>query len=641
MIKNDPNHKKAFVKTAKNISKAGIAISLAGIAGISSVLIYSGFKKEDIHINNDVVVYNTAIHNGWDIVSGEAEKIIYDDLYESYKDYLERKQGKEDNSADKMDVNKNLVYDETLSDSDIVEVDDSAKREILRKLKRYNEIDDENVKITVGDLKQIEDLYFGSGIEVDSDTDLSWLNYCKNLRFLDLEINDEKGFECLNQIKGLDKLYKIFISKGHFYKGNAKSINDEYFSFLKNCPELRNLQVDSLICALDDDFLKDIGNKEYGYHIDIDNFFAFSQKIDPTKLEKCSSLTIYAGFGTGIYDIATVFSREQFNKLVEAEIEVEVITDDGRINQDEMINKVNKIYEQIDNIVDQLDINENMSQSEKLNKVLEFVLNDLTYSKAIREKIEEDKAESKDKIKISGFGEENEIVEMSKELSYKDGYLYGALDSDGEPICGTYAAFMKVLLDKVGVEAYLTTSDEHAYNLVNIDDEYYYVDATFLDEEVIDMDKITNNNQHLINTSFAGMHKTNFMPPNIDLDSNPNIEEEVNRVVENELGEYKVKFNNQIFTLSLAGLISLLSITGLAISKRQIEAILEKEKYRHDDEEIDDEESLVLLDSVVDISKKEVNSNDMMRMTSHLLNKQNSKAIDQDTQEPVQGGKDD
>ena len=214
---------------------------------------------------------------------------------------------------------------------------------------------------------------------------------------------------------------------------------------------------------------------------------------------------------------------------------------------------------------------------------------------------------------------------------------------------------MKVLLDKVGVEAYLTTSDIHAYNLVKIDDEYYYIDATFLDKDIIDMDEITKNGQHLINPSFTNeYHKTNIIPANIDLDD-PNIEKEVTRLIDNALDEYKVKFKNQIYTLSLAGLVSLLSITGLAVSKKQLDAILEQEEemewlaerkkrqeqYKNYEEIEDIDQEHMLLESAIEISETSVNSKDIKQMASSVKEKQNSQEIEQLAEETELGGKDD
>ena len=401
MIKSNPDHKKAVLKNIKNTSKIGLVTGLIGLIGVSSVVLYSGFEEKDIDIDTDVSGYSTSIYDGFDIIKGDAEREIYDDLYKDYEEFLEKKQS-ENFSKDYTYDKKELVYDETLKESDIVEIDNKYnKKKVLLALGRYDELDDENATITVEDLRKIEKLSFYN-IEINDGDDISWLNYCTNLKYLDIEIEDEKGFECLNQITELINLYKFDINVSPHYKGKAVSINDDYFSFLRNSPNLRGLTVDSTSFALDDDFLNEIGNKDYGYNIEIKNFYAGSQKIDPTKLKNCKEIIIYPEAGTGIYDIATVFSREQFDELIKSGINIEINNKDGIIEQDEIIKKVNTVYDQIDNVIAKIDITEDMSETERLNKVLEYVLNDLTYSETISQKLTEENKKNRGKIVING-----------------------------------------------------------------------------------------------------------------------------------------------------------------------------------------------------------------------------------------------
>lgn len=60
--------------------------------------------------------------------------------------------------------------------------------------------------------------------------------------------------------------------------------------------------------------------------------------------------------------------------------------------------------------------------------------------------------------------------------------LYGALVSK-EPVCDGYSHAFRYLLNQVGIEATIATSTSmnHAWNLVNIDDEYYHIDVTWND----------------------------------------------------------------------------------------------------------------------------------------------------------------
>ncbi len=63
---------------------------------------------------------------------------------------------------------------------------------------------------------------------------------------------------------------------------------------------------------------------------------------------------------------------------------------------------------------------------------------------------------------------------------YRVSHLTGAL-LDGKAICGGYARAVQYLLQQFGMEATYVTGGNHAWNLVRLDGEYYYVDATWGD----------------------------------------------------------------------------------------------------------------------------------------------------------------
>ena len=65
---------------------------------------------------------------------------------------------------------------------------------------------------------------------------------------------------------------------------------------------------------------------------------------------------------------------------------------------------------------------------------------------------------------------------------YQDGKLYGALYKDSA-ICGNYAALVEALMDRLDIpqRSYFANSSRHAWNVIKIDGEPYYVDATWLD----------------------------------------------------------------------------------------------------------------------------------------------------------------
>ena len=75
------------------------------------------------------------------------------------------------------------------------------------------------------------------------------------------------------------------------------------------------------------------------------------------------------------------------------------------------------------------------------------------------------------------------IVLNTKYLQTKYCYdPYGVIVK-GEAVCQGYAESMKLLLNKIGIECIYVSSQEmnHGWNIVNIDGEYYHIDATWND----------------------------------------------------------------------------------------------------------------------------------------------------------------
>lgn len=70
------------------------------------------------------------------------------------------------------------------------------------------------------------------------------------------------------------------------------------------------------------------------------------------------------------------------------------------------------------------------------------------------------------------------------DMSYQKGSLYDALVT-GNSVCSGYASAFQVIMEKLGVESYIIAGEidgvGHAWNAVNIDGNYYYVDTTFGD----------------------------------------------------------------------------------------------------------------------------------------------------------------
>ena len=56
---------------------------------------------------------------------------------------------------------------------------------------------------------------------------------------------------------------------------------------------------------------------------------------------------------------------------------------------------------------------------------------------------------------------------------------------DGKVVCASYAYFTNVLLNKAGIQSYEIATDDHVWNMIVLDGEYYYIDTTGMDGDFI------------------------------------------------------------------------------------------------------------------------------------------------------------
>ena len=86
---------------------------------------------------------------------------------------------------------------------------------------------------------------------------------------------------------------------------------------------------------------------------------------------------------------------------------------------------------------------------------------------------------------------------------------YGAL-VEGKAVCNGYAQAMKLLCDLAGVECSMimgkADGENHAWNLIRLDDEWYHVDVTWDDPEPDDPDRLLYSYFNLDDTQMAESH---------------------------------------------------------------------------------------------------------------------------------------
>ena len=78
--------------------------------------------------------------------------------------------------------------------------------------------------------------------------------------------------------------------------------------------------------------------------------------------------------------------------------------------------------------------------------------------------------------------------------SYKSDIAYGPF-IEGYGICGGYTDAMELILERLGIESYKISSDNHVWNAVNLNNAWYHLDLTW-------DDPITSNNTPVLDHSF-------------------------------------------------------------------------------------------------------------------------------------------
>lgn len=84
-------------------------------------------------------------------------------------------------------------------------------------------------------------------------------------------------------------------------------------------------------------------------------------------------------------------------------------------------------------------------------------------------------------------------------INYKSDLAYGPL-IEGYGICGGYTDAMELILERLGIKSYKISSDNHVWNAVNLDNNWYHLDLTWDDPVVSDGSQILDHSFFLIET---------------------------------------------------------------------------------------------------------------------------------------------
>ncbi len=120
------------------------------------------------------------------------------------------------------------------------------------------------------------------------------------------------------------------------------------------------------------------------------------------------------------------------------------------VYSDEEISEINYV---VDSKLKSL-VNDNMTNSEKIKQVHNYIINNTKYDSLKTENISDD--------------------------TYKSNTAYGVL-IQGYGICSGYADTIAIFLNKLGIENYKISNDTHIWNLVHINGIWAHLDATWDD----------------------------------------------------------------------------------------------------------------------------------------------------------------
>ena len=397
---------------------------------------------------------------------------------------------------------------------------------------------DKNTPVTKEYLESLKELSISTQTIKDKD-ELLWINYCTNLESLKiLSFNDD----LLESIYPLPNLKQLAL----YNAGNNTVTLDTKHSKILFSPNLEYLAIQQynvekgLIEKLENLKILDIaGNNDA---------ILSNMNLDYEKLTNLKAIII-----NNPYTLAIHLDNNELNALNNAN--VKLIDRNYNVFND----KIKEINDKIDQIVSTLDIDSNSSEKEKLEKAIIYVLDNLTYDSNV-------------------LNSENNNTNLKP--FYIDGILYGALELD-TAICGNYAALLSVLCDRLNINEILQMSEVHAWNLVYVDGNNYYIDSTLIDNytpDKVSIDEVKKSSWYLENPN----NEMDYTHTSMNLSDLIKIEpitilDNVN--ISNN--SYKLSIGNKVYTIPGGVLIGLFTGLGLAYQKKKnedMEELNENEK---------------------------------------------------------------
>ena len=317
-------------------------------------------------------------------------------------------------------------------------------------------------------------------IEVDKRINsLEFLKYFNNLETLYIFI-DSDSLDILNDLAYSKSLVNVNImSRIDEYK----TLDKDSLSFIEKSDSIKKI-------TLTDNYLLSPGcEEELNKLEELELIGGVNYDIDFSKLNNLKVLDLSA---CEPYDIAVYLNSSEYNSLISKGVTIKFSDENAK-------NKYLNASSKLDEIVSKLDVSKDSSTEEKMNAILIYVMENLSYdeevSKMVSNNIDTDE-------KASEF--------------YEDGRLYGSLYKNSA-ICGNYAALTEALMDRLDIpqNSFFVTSNNHAWNLIRIDGEPYYVDATWMDnftKKIQESSETYDENGHkVVSISFLTKYAADFI----------------------------------------------------------------------------------------------------------------------------------
>lgn len=387
-----------------------------------------------------------------------------------------------------------------------------------------------NTIITEEYLESLTELNI-STVSISDKEDLLWLNYCTNLETLKIMVFDDEILEYVTELPNLKRL-------AIFNCGKNSSTLDSTNSKLLFSPSLEYLVINQfnvqkgLLESLKQLKILDISNNN---DIVLSNY-----DIDYSELTNLNTLIV-----NNPYTLAIHMDSNEINDLINSNVNI------VNPNMQNYSNTIIDIDNKIDEIVSSLEVTKDSSNEEKIDAIIMYVINKLTYDPNISEQIKDSNISNND---VKNF--------------YNEGCLYGALELD-TAICGNYAALISTLCDRLDLPEIAQMSTVHAWNLIFVDGEYYYVDATLIDGSVInenDLEEIKKSKWYLRNP--LDVNDYNHDASNLsDLISIEPIT--IGSKLDISDNQYILTFNNKSYILKTGALVGILAGLGLAYKKKE------------------------------------------------------------------------